>query len=98
MLSLLSWYANRYAERMSEQIAVRIPDELAAAIDALVASGRFPTKANAVRAAVAALVESERRRELGERIAEGYRRAPQDDDEVNAARNAAIRSIHGEPW
>lgn len=83
---------------MSEQIAVRMPDELAAAVDALVTSGRFPTKADAVRTAVEALVESERRHELGERIADGYRRVPQDDDDVKAARGAAIRSIHEEPW
>jgi Arc/MetJ-type ribon-helix-helix transcriptional regulator len=83
---------------MSEQIAVRMPDELAAAVEALVTSGRFPTKADAVRTAVEALVESERRRELGERIADGYRRMPQDDDDVRAARAAAIRSIHEEPW
>ena len=83
---------------MSEQIAVRMPDELNAAVEALVASGRFPTKADAVRSAVETLVESERRRELGGRIADGYRRVPQDDDGVDAARAAAIRSIHEEPW
>jgi Arc/MetJ-type ribon-helix-helix transcriptional regulator len=83
---------------MSEQIAVRIPDEMAAALEALVSSGRFPTKADVVRVAVEALLESERRRELGERIANGYRRVPQDDEDVKAARAAAIRSIHEEPW
>jgi Arc/MetJ-type ribon-helix-helix transcriptional regulator len=83
---------------MSEQIAVRMPDDLAAAIEALVTSGRFPTKADAVRTAVEALVESERRREVGERIAEGYRRTPQDDEDMEAARAAAIRSIRDEPW
>jgi Arc/MetJ-type ribon-helix-helix transcriptional regulator len=83
---------------MSAQIAVRMPDDLAAAVDALVTSGRFPTKADAVRTAIEVLVESERRREIGERIAEGYRRTPQDDEDVDAARAAAIRSIQDEPW
>jgi len=83
---------------MSGQIAVRMPDDLAAAVDALVKSGRFPTKADAVRTAIEVLVERERRREIGERIAEGYRRTPQDDDDVDAARAAAIRSIQDEPW
>ena len=87
-----------YAQRMSEQMAVRMPDELAAAVDRLVRSGRFPTKANVVRVAVEALVESERRREVGERIADGYRRLPQEDEDVKAARAAAIRSIREEPW
>jgi Arc/MetJ-type ribon-helix-helix transcriptional regulator len=83
---------------MSEQIAVRIPDVLAEALSELVARGRFETKADAVRSALEALVEAERRRRVGELIADGYRRVPQDEDEVKAATRAAIRSIHDEPW
>jgi hypothetical protein len=41
---------------------------------------------------------SPRRRRIGEDIADGYRRVPQDDDEVRAATRAAIRSIHEKPW
>jgi len=44
---------------MSEQIAVRIPDELAESLSDLVAEGRFETKADAVRAALGSLVEAE---------------------------------------
>jgi Arc/MetJ-type ribon-helix-helix transcriptional regulator len=83
---------------MSEQYAVRIPDELAAALDDLVSSGRFPTKAEALRVALEALVESERRRRIGGLITEGYRRIPQDDEDVTLATEAAVRSIHEEPW
>lgn len=83
---------------MSEQIAVRIPDELAESLEQLVESGRFETKADAVRTALEALIDAERRRRIGEVIADGYRRIPQDDDEVRAATRAAIRSIHEEPW
>jgi Arc/MetJ-type ribon-helix-helix transcriptional regulator len=83
---------------MSEQIAVRIPDSLAESLDELVATGRFETKADAVRTALEALVDADRRRRVGELIAEGYRRIPQDDDEVKAATRAAIRSIREEPW
>ncbi|MGZ8571393.1 MAG: ribbon-helix-helix domain-containing protein [Actinomycetota bacterium] len=83
---------------MSEQIAVRIPDGLAESLEDLVRSGRFDTKAEAVRAALETLVEAERRRCLGEMMAEGYRRIPQDDSEVDAATRAAIRSIDEEPW
>jgi hypothetical protein len=35
---------------------------------------------------------------VGGLIAEGYRKVPQDDDEVEAATRAAIRSIREEPW
>jgi Arc/MetJ-type ribon-helix-helix transcriptional regulator len=83
---------------MSEQIAVRIPDVLAASLEDLVSTGRFETRAEAVRVALEALIEAERRRRVGELIADGYRRLPQDDEEVDAARLAAIRSIEEEPW
>jgi Arc/MetJ-type ribon-helix-helix transcriptional regulator len=88
----------RYAVCMSEQIAVRIPDELAESLEDLVASGRFETKADAVRRALETLVDAERRRRVGEQIADGYRRFPQEDEEVASATRAAIRSIHEEPW
>lgn len=83
---------------MSEQIAVRLPNDLAESLEQLVETGRFETKADAVRTALEALVDAERRRRIGEVIADGYRRIPQDDNEVQAATRAAIRSIHEEPW
>jgi Arc/MetJ-type ribon-helix-helix transcriptional regulator len=83
---------------MSEQIAIRIPDALAVSLEELVESGRFETKADAVRTALEALIDAERRRRIGEVIADGYRRIPQDDEEVRASTRAAIRSIHEEPW
>jgi len=83
---------------MSEQIAVRIPDELADSLEDLVSSGTFETKAEAIRAALEKLIDAERRRRVGELIADGYRRIPQDEEDVEAARQAAIRSIEEEPW
>jgi Arc/MetJ-type ribon-helix-helix transcriptional regulator len=83
---------------MSKQIAVRIPDALAESLEELVTSGRFETKAEAVRTALEVLVEAERRGRVGALIADAYRRVPQGDQEVEAATSAAIRSIHEEPW
>jgi Arc/MetJ-type ribon-helix-helix transcriptional regulator len=83
---------------MSEQIVVRLQDALAESLEELVASGRFETKAEAIRTALEVLVEAERRGRVGALIADAYRRVPQDDQEVEAATRAAIRSIHGEPW
>lgn len=83
---------------MSEQIAVRIPSPLAESLEDLVTRGTFETKAEAIRVALEALVEAERRKRVGELIADGYRRIPQDDEDVEAARIAAIRSIEEEPW
>jgi Arc/MetJ-type ribon-helix-helix transcriptional regulator len=83
---------------MTEQIAIRLPSELAKQLDEMVARGRFETKAEAVRSAIRSMVEADRRREIGQRIIDGYRRVPQTDDEVSAATEAALRSIHEEPW
>jgi Arc/MetJ-type ribon-helix-helix transcriptional regulator len=65
---------------MSPQIAVRVSPELASALDGLVSEGRFETKADAIRAAIEALVDVDRRRKIGEAIVEGYRRIPPGDD------------------
>lgn len=83
---------------MSIQIAIRIPDGLAAELEALVAGGRFETKADAVRAALEALVGDERRADVGRRIVEGYQRVPQGDADVASAHEAARHAIDEEPW
>ena len=84
---------------MSEQIAVRLPDALAAALDDLVAPrGRFVTKADAVRSAIEQLVDQEERRRIGEAITEGYLRIPLTEEEIAEAHREGIRSIEEEPW
>jgi len=87
-----------YALRMSIQIAVRIPEQLGEQLEALVGSGRFETKADAVRSALEALIDAERRADVGRRIVDGYRKVPQDAADVAAAAGAAERSIDEEPW
>lgn len=83
---------------MSEQIAVRIPDQLAHDLDEVVAHGGYGSRAEAVRLAIATLVDTERRRRVGTAIVEGYRRQPQTDEEVDLAVRAALASIDEEPW
>lgn len=83
---------------MPEQFAIRMSDELARSLDELVASGRFETRAEAVRAAVEQLVDEERRREVGKLIVQGYTDIPQTEAEVATATQTAIRSIEEEPW
>lgn len=83
---------------MAEQFAIRMSDELARSLDELVSSGRFATRAEAVRAAIEQLVDAERRRDIGVRIVRGYTEVPQTDAEVAAATEAAMRSIEEEPW
>lgn len=83
---------------MSEQIAVRIPDELARDLDEAVERGDYGSRAEAVRLAIKTFVEADRRRRVGEAIVEGYRRLPQTDDELAHAVRAAVASIEEEPW
>ena len=83
---------------MSIQIAIRIPTDLADELESLVASGRFDTKADAVRFALEALIDAEQRADVGRRIVEGYQRVPQEDGDVAAAHQEAARSIDEEPW
>ena len=83
---------------MSEQIAVRLADGQVAFLDELVAAGRFASRAEAVRSAIDALADAERRRSIGAEIVAGYTRTPQTDEELAGAEAAALASIAEEPW
>lgn len=83
---------------MSQQIAVRLPDDLLGELDWVVVRVGYESRADAVRTAIESLVQAERRRAEAEAIVAGYERYPQTDDEVAVARAAALRSIREEPW
>jgi Arc/MetJ-type ribon-helix-helix transcriptional regulator len=82
----------------SEQIAVRLPEELLALLDDLVDRGVYESRAAAVRAGIEAVLELDRRRLTDQAIVAGYRRVPP----TEAERRAAIASLRGaileEPW
>lgn len=80
------------------QIAIRLPEDTVVALAELMASGEFETRADAVRTAITTLADQRRRDAVGRAIADGYRRHPQTDEEVEAARRAAVASIQDEPW
>ena len=75
---------------MPELFTIRMSNKLARSLDELVASGRFGTRAETVRAAVEELVDAERRCEVGRRIVQGYADIPHTDAEVAAATATAI--------
>jgi len=64
---------------MSRQIAVRLDDDQLAALDAEVASGKFESRAEAVRAAIDRMLREEREREIAEAYRRGYGRQPQEE-------------------
>lgn len=80
------------------QPAARVDEPIAAEIDRLVAAGRFPSRAEAVRAAVHSHLEPDRRRRVAVVIGEGYERVPDTEDELATAERNLRRLIAEEPW
>ena len=83
---------------MAQQLVTRVSDELAAAVDELVADGVAASRSDAVRLGLDRLIDSHHRRVIGQAIVAGYQRAPQTDDEVGWADAATVRMIAEEPW
>ncbi len=84
--------------RLVPQIVTRVPRELAAQLDELVADGVFASRSDAVRQGLEAVVDRERRRRIGEAIVEGYRRIPVTEEELAWADAATVAMIEAEPW
>ncbi len=82
----------------SEQIAVRLPAEVLAALDDLVSRGAYDSRAAAVRAGIEAIMESHRRTETDRAILAGYRRMPPTRLEDAAAMASLRDAIAEEPW
>ncbi|MGX6448609.1 ribbon-helix-helix domain-containing protein [Patulibacter sp. S7RM1-6] len=83
---------------MTVQLVTRIPDEVASTVDELVRSGVFASRSEAVRAGLQLVVERERRAAVGRAIADGYRRTPQDADDLPWPDAASAAMIAEEPW
>lgn len=83
---------------MSQQIAVRIPDDLAAELQRLVDRGAHATTAEAVRAGIRLVVAHERRKQVDAAIVDGYRRHPPTAADEGWADAAGRDMIAEEPW
>ncbi len=80
------------------QLVTRVDDELAAAVDDLIAGGIVRSRSEAVRLGLERLVEGHRRREIGARIIDGYRAEPQRQAEGGWADESSVRMIAEESW
>lgn len=99
MLGIHSAYRHGMLEEVTtEQIAVRLSQELLADLDDLVSRGIYPSRAAAVRAGVEAVVEIEHRRATDRAIVNGYRRVPPEASESDAAVASLRDAIAEEPW
>jgi metal-responsive CopG/Arc/MetJ family transcriptional regulator len=67
---------------MPTQLAIRLPDDLLRDLDWVVIRLKYDSRTEAMRDALIKLIDQERRREIGEQIAEGYRRMPQTEEEM----------------
>ena len=83
---------------MAIQLVTRVPDGVAKAVDDLVEAGVFASRSDAVRAGLEAVVERERRDAIGRAIVDGYRRVPQDGDDLAWSDAASSAMIAEEPW
>lgn len=83
---------------MTQQFVTRVPDDLAAAVDELIASGEFGSRSEAVREGLAVIVDRLNRARIGAEVVEGYRRVPQTDEELAGVDEATRRMIEEEPW
>ena len=80
------------------QLVTRVDEDLAAAVDELVAAGVVANRSEAVRLGLQRLVDRHRRDQLGARIVAGYRAIPQADGEGAWADESSVMMIAEEPW
>lgn len=83
---------------MAEQLVTRIDDRLAAEVDRLIADGVVANRSEAVRLGLERLADAHRRRQVGERIADAYRRLPQTARELSGIGDSTRALIAEEPW
>lgn len=83
---------------MTTQIAVKLPDELLAAIDRLVADNRFASRSEIVRAGIQHVVAENAERSIDEAFERGVAAFPDSDDDERRATSLALASIDEEPW
>lgn len=82
----------------TEQIAVRLPEDLLAQLDELVDQGVYESRAAAVRAGIEVVAELARQRRTDRAVIEGYRRTPPTKLEKAAAIASLRDAIVEEPW
>ena len=83
---------------MTTPVPTRFTDEELALIDQLVSEGIAESRSAVIRKGVHHLVDSVRRAEIGEAIAQSYREHPQTTEDDDLAMANAIAMTEAEPW
>jgi Arc/MetJ-type ribon-helix-helix transcriptional regulator len=68
----------RYADWMTQQIAVRIPEDQLRALDDAIKAGSFESRADGVRQALGRLLDELREEKIASEYREAYARHPDD--------------------
>jgi len=84
---------------MTTQVPVRLTESDLAALDAVIARGRFANRSEALRAGLDRILYEERQDEFDERYAAGYGKHPQEEwiGELGLAGLAAFDRAEGGP-
>jgi Arc/MetJ-type ribon-helix-helix transcriptional regulator len=82
----------------TEQIAIRLPEELLGELDDLVRRGVYESRAAAVRAGIEAVAALDRQRRIDASVIEGYRRVPAGEGDTASALASLRDAIAEEPW
>ncbi len=80
------------------RLVTRIDDDLTAQLDAYIASGACASRSEAVRLALAELLDRWSRDQIGRQIVDGYTRIPQTVDDEPWADAVTRELIAAEPW
>jgi Arc/MetJ-type ribon-helix-helix transcriptional regulator len=83
---------------MTVQVPTRFSEDEIALLDQLVREGIGANRSDVIRLAFHNLVEWNRRRRIGEAIAQSYRDMPQSDDEYEWAVGNAYALTNAEEW
>ena len=75
---LMTPIPTRYANCMTQQIAIRIPSDQLQALDEAVEAGAFESRADGVRQALALLLSELREEKIAREYREAYARQPDD--------------------
>jgi Arc/MetJ-type ribon-helix-helix transcriptional regulator len=78
MKQLVEVSSQRYAECMSQQIAIRIPDDQLQALDKAIEARHFESRADGVRQALKQLLDDLREQEIALEYRRAYERYPLD--------------------
>lgn len=83
---------------MTTQVAIKLPDELVEAIDALVHQGAFKNRSEAIRSGAEAVVIQLQRQDVARRYRDAFAKHPETSDELAEASRLALEAIYDEPW